>query len=216
MCNGYNRTVYNHLNNIMDTFDSLRNSTYVMDHLACLFNDKVPSEYFNFKEELMQFLPKVYDMFQFLPKASQLLIEEKTSIRRDLEEDEIYNYLTNIISYVAGICMEISIIESFIILDKESIPDVFFEFKRKFVQFLSSTELFSLSYEHNASLMNKIVNTFYEDIEWQEEALEEDKQAIEHKKYCVAFFENFINFSSMMKCDTTLQSSTDLSPSKNA
>ena len=79
MYNAYNTTVCSHLDNIMDAFASLRYSTEVMDHLASLFNDKVPSEYFNFKEELMQFLPKVYDMFQFLPKASQLLIEEKTS-----------------------------------------------------------------------------------------------------------------------------------------
>lgn len=216
MSNVYKTGVYRQLDNIMDTFASLRYSTEVMDHLASLYNNKVPSEYFDFKEKLMLFLPKVYDMFQFLPKASQLLIEEKVSIRDDLEEDEIYNYLTNIISYVAGICLDVSIIESYINLDINSIPDVVFVFKRKFFQFLYNTELFSLDYTHNCSLINKIEDAFYEDIEWQEEALEEDKQAIEHKKYCVAFFENFINFSSMMKCDTTLQSSTDLSPSKNA
>ena len=216
MSNVYKTGVYRHLDNIMDTFASLRYSTEVMDHLASLYNNKVPSEYFDFKEKLMLFLPKVYDMFQFLPKASQLLIEEKVSIRDDLEEDEIYNYLTNIISYVAGICLDVSIIESYINLDISSIPDVVFVFKRKFFQFLYNTELFSLDYTHNCSLINKIEDAFYEDIEWREDMLEEDRQAIEHKKYCKSFFEDFCHHSSVMKCDTTLQSSTDLSPSKNA
>ena len=159
MSDVYKTDVCRHLDNIMDAFASLRYSTEVMDHLASLYNNKVPPEYFDFKEKLMLFLPKVYDMFQFLPKASQLLIEEKVSIRDDLEEDEIYNYLTNIISYVAGICLDVSIIESYINLDINSIPDVVFVFKRKFFQFLYNTELFSLDYTHNCSLINKIFHS---------------------------------------------------------
>ena len=216
MDNGLKIQVYRHLDNIMDAFYGIRCTISEMEYIMTLFKDEVPLEYFDFKEKLIKFLPEVYCMFRFLPKAKQLVALENVSIQNDYDEDDIYNRLYFIILRAAHINSEISDIEEYICLDRESIPDAFFEFKRKFFQFLSDTKLFSLDYEGNDPLIDAIDTIFVEDIVKYEAQVNDNSAYLEFTNYCKAFFEDFCRFSSVMKCDTTLQNSTDLSPLKNA
>ena len=216
MDKGFKIQVYSHLDNIMNAFYGIRCIISEMEYIVPLLKDEVPLEYFDFKEKLIKFLPEVYCMFHFLPKAKQLVAQEKVQIQNDYDEDDIYNRLYFIIMRAAQINAEICEIEEIICIDKASIPDVFFEFKRKFFQFLSGTELFSLNHEDNDPLMDAIGTIIVEEIVNYEAQIRDNSDCLDFTNYCKAFFEDFCHLSSMMKCDTTLQSSTDLSPSKNA
>lgn len=202
---------------IIDDFRDIRSTITEMDKIASLNKDEVPSVYFDFKDKLSQFLPTVYDTFNSLPKANQLLTkQEDVPTTHDFEEDDVYRKLYHIISYIGNISSRISLIEFHVSFRKECVPDEFYEFKRKFFQFLSSTELFTLDYKYNASLIENIKRAFTFAIADYDDDLEYLQDLIKQDQYNQNFFVNFCKFSSELKCGTTSQSSKASKQSKNA